>query len=293
MTYTLILGDPAYSSWSLRGWQLFDAFDIPTQTKWVTFANKAEVSVADQIPEHAPAKTVPCLILPDGTPVWDSLAIAEEIATRHPDKPLWPTDPSARAAARSVVAEMHSGFAHLRTDCPMNLRVCYTEAAPSADVLADLARLDLIWSFARNRFGADGPWLFGAFSIADVSFAPVAARLAGYTLPLTPVMQAYVDTHLADPSFRRWRSLGENMGPNLPWYARPYETQPWPFQPELIGQATLSGTAENDACPYSGEAPTHLMALNDRVFGFCNALCRDKTASDPAAWPQFMAMYGA
>jgi glutathione S-transferase len=124
MTYDLAIGDRAYSSWSLRGWLLFDAFGIPVRTRSARL-------YSDELPtllrEFHPARTAPALRLPDGTVVMESLAIAEELASRHPEAGLWPEDPRARAVARSLAAEMHAGFQFLRSQCPMNLRVSYAE----------------------------------------------------------------------------------------------------------------------------------------------------------------------
>ena len=293
MSIDLVLGDPAYSSWSLRAWLLLDRFGLPVRIRWVSFADEAPV--AAQMPDLAPARTVPALRLPDGTPVWDSLAIAEELAQRHPGAGLWPGDPSARAAARSLAAEMHAGFGALRGQCPMNLRVAY-EGVPHADeVRADIARVDALWSWARGRFGAEGPWLFGRYSAADAFHAPVAARIATYGLPVSEVAARYVAAHLADPSFRRWRALGLTQGPDLPWYAMDHARRPWPG-PAPVPAAPAEGPAGNEACPFSGGPVTHMLRLGGagggRVWGFCNAGCRDKAMADPAAWPAFARMAG-
>lgn len=290
MTYQLFLGDYAYSSWSLRGWLLFEKFGISRNQTVVDFSG---TSVAEQMPQCAPARTVPTMITPEGAVVSDSLAIAEELASRHPDAGLWPTEAKARATARTLAAEMHSGFTALRSDCPMNLRVSYEDAAPSEAVLADLARLETIWSYARDTCAASGPWLCGDYSAADAMFAPVAARIAGYNLPVGEAAQAYVAAHLADPAFRRWRAMGMVHGAHLPWYAKDFATRIWPGPNPLEAKAIAEGMPENTHCPYSGKPSTHLMALQGRNFGFCNAFCRDKTVADPEAWPAFMALLQA
>lgn len=223
--YTLAIGDRSYSSWSLRGWLMFDAFGIPVTTRSARL-------YSDELPAllsgFAPARTVPAARLPDGTVVMESIAIAEELASRHPRAGHWPEEPAARAVARSLAAEMHAGFAALRSHCPMNLRVSYTGCAPPPDVLADLARLELLWSWARNQTGATGPWLCGAYSAADAFFAPVAARIATYALPAGPAAAAYVAAHLAHPAFRRWRAEGLAEGPDQPFYRRDWPQRPWP-----------------------------------------------------------------
>lgn len=225
MTWTLILGDPAYSSWSLRGWLLFHRFGLPVAERMVSFL---DAEVAAQMADLPPARTVPTAITPEGTVVWDSLAIAEEVATRHPEAGLWPEDPAARATARSLTAEMHSGFAALRNDCPMNLRCAYAEVPVSDALQTDLARLETVWAHARAKHGGDGPWLCGAYSIADVFYAPVATRIATYGLPVSEAAQAYVQAHLSDPAFRTWRRRALTEGPDLPWYARDYPQIAWP-----------------------------------------------------------------
>ena len=281
----LKIGDYTYSSWSLRGWLLFERFGIDVCREMVDFE---AADVAEQLRTLPPARTVPTWITENGTVIWDSLAIAEELATRHPDAGLWPTDPRLRAVARSLAAEMHSGFGALRSDCPMNLRVAYGDYVPSGDVKADLSRLETIWQHALDL--SSGPWLCGAYSAADAFYAPVAARIAGYGLPVGPKAKAYVAAHLADPAFRRWRAMGFASGAELPWYKRDYSQVPWPGPAPRAAHAVDSGTPVNAACPYSGKSPTYLMEMNGRTYGFCNAFCRDKTVADPEAWPDFIVL---
>lgn len=285
MTYRLLIGDYTYSSWSLRGWLLLQRFGIPFTPELVAFD---QASVAEQLADHFPARTVPTLITDTGDVIWDSLAIAEELATRHPGAGIWPSDPSLRTLARNLAADMHSGFAALRGECPMNLSVAYRGVEPSEETKADLDRLDQIWSHALERSG--GPWLCGDYSAADAFYAPVAGRIAGYGLTVGDKAQAYVDSHLADPAFRQWRALGQARNVALPWYARDFDTQPWPGPAPLVARSVKDGRAENTHCPYSGRPVTHLFEVEGRIFGVCNAGCRAKTIADPAAWPQFMAL---
>ena len=287
MTYTLAIGDRGYSSWSLRGWLLFDAFGIPVK---VRTARLYTDELARLLRNFAPARTAPAVRLDDGTVIAESLAIAEELASRHPDAGLWPQDPRARATARSLAAEMHSGFSALRSHCPMNLRLSYTDCAPPTGVLADLARLEAIWSTARAVTGSAGPWLCGEYSAADSFFAPVAARIAGYNLPVGPAAQAYVTAHLAHPSFRKWRSMGLVDGADQPFYDRPYARRPWPGPAPRAAKAVATGPSVNAHCPYSGVPVAHFMEFSGRVWGFCNTFCRNKTVADPGAWPKFMAL---
>lgn len=224
MTCRLILGDRTYSSWSMRVWLLVDRFELPVDAEFLSFA---AAPVSQQLADHAPARTVPVLHTPDG-PVWDSLAIAEELAQRFPAAGLWPAGTTARALARSLAAEMHSGFAALRQHCPMNLRQVYADVPVPAAVADDLARIDAIWRYALSRSGGGGGWLCGGYSVADAFFAPVAARIAGYGLPVSPAAAAYVDRQLAEPSFRRWRAAALAERELLERYAQPYRQVAWP-----------------------------------------------------------------
>ena len=286
MTYDLVIGDRAYSSWSLRGWLLFDAFGIPVNL------HRARL-YTDELPnllkDFFPGKTAPTMRTPDGVVVPETIAIAEELASRHPDAGLWPTDPKARAVARVLAAEMHAGFTALRSHCPMNLRVSYTDCEPPQAVLDDLARLELMWDWAQGQTGST-VWLAGDYSAADAFFAPVATRIATYNLPVSPRAMAYVQAHLAHPSFRRWRAMGLIDGADQDFYRRPYPRRPWPGPVPLAARAVDGTDSENTACPYSGKPVTHVLELDGRRFGFCNAFCRDKTVADPAAWPKFMAL---
>ena len=288
MTYDLVIGDRAYSSWSLRGWLFFDAFGIPVKTHSARLYTDELPTLLRQYP---PARTAPTMRTPEGTVVPETIAIAEELATRHPDAGLWPSPPKARAIARALAAEMHAGFTALRSHCPMNLRVSYTDCAPPPEVLADLARLDTIWSWARAETRSTTPWLCGPYSVADAMFAPVATRIATYNLPVTPAAMDYVMAHLAHPSFRRWRAMGLVDGPDQDFYRRDYPRRDWPGPKPLPARAVEGTEAENATCPYSGAPVTHVLELDGRRFGFCNAFCRDKTVADPEAWPAFMALY--
>lgn len=287
MTYDLAIGDRAYSSWSLRGWLLFDAFGLPVRTR-------AARLYSDDLPrllsEFAPARTVPVMRTPDGAVVMESLAIAEELASRHPEAGLWPSEPRARAVARSLAAEMHAGFQNLRGQCPMNLRVSYAEWPMTSGLAADLERLETLWAWAREASG-EGPWLCGTYSAADAFFAPVATRITTYNLPVSDGARAYVAAHLAHPSFRRWRAMALVDGADQEFYWRDQPRRPWPGAEPLPAQAVESGTPENAVCLYSGRPVTHLMEAQGRVFGFCNAFCRDKTVADPLAWPEFAAAW--
>jgi glutathione S-transferase len=287
MTYELAIGDKTYSSWSVRGWLLFAAFDIPVSVKSARmYSDEFKILTA----EFAPSKLVPAARL-DGAVVWDSLAMAEELASRHPDIPMWPTDPALRAMARSITAEMHSGFGALRTACTMNLARHYPTFNPSDAVLADCARIELLWDTARAAHSNDGPWLFGEYSIADVFYAPIATRFATYGLPRSDSSETYIHAHLAEPNFRRWRAMGKAQNYIQPGYDQDLPQADW-IGPTPLPAIAVDGTdCENDVCPYSGGAVTHVLEIDGRRIGFCKEFCRDKTVADPAAWDGFMKIY--
>ncbi|MEM1373910.1 MAG: glutathione S-transferase [Pseudomonadota bacterium] len=285
MTYTLYLGDRSYSSWSLRAWLLREVWALPIDTIYVDFNGPG---VAEQLADVAPARTVPTLKTPDGAIISESIAIAEELASRFPDAALWPTDPLLRATARSLAAEMHAGFVALRTDCPMNLKAAYAGVVASDDVKTDLRRLETIWEQALDVSG--GPWLCGAYSVADAFFAPVAARIAGYGLEVSKQASAYVGQHLSHLPFRQWRAMGLVQGVTLPWYRRDYRQVDWPGPAARSARTVGSGPLVNERCPYSGDPVTDFLEMEGQVYGFCNPFCRDKTVADPEAWPKFMAL---
>lgn len=286
MTYRLLIGQRSYSSWSLRGWLPFAAFGIPVE---VSSTRMYTDDFARDVASFGGHGTVPVARTPDGGVLSDSIAIAWHLAERFPDLGLLPSDPALRAEAQSLIAEMHSGFAPLRSNCEMNLRTAWEGFLPPPGVLADLARVEQLWSRALDRSG--GPWLYGAFTLADVFYAPVATRIATYGLPVSEPARSYVQAMLAHPDMRRWRAMGAAEGPDLPQYEKPLARAPFPAPPTIPARAVTSGTPENAACPYSGRPVADLMEIEGRVFGFCNPFCRDKTVADPEAWPEFMALF--
>lgn len=285
--YHLAIGDRTYSSWSLRGWLLFEKFGLPVS---VQTGRLYDPDFQRLLAEFAPARTVPAMRVPEGWVVPDTLAILETLAERHPDAGHWPEDAEARAMARWLVAEMHSGFGALRGACPMNLAKSYADSDPGPEVLADLARLEEIWAAARARFGAGSDWLFGRYTAADAFFAPVAARIAGYNLPVGAEAQAYVAAHLADGAFRRWRAMGAAEKHEQAVYRKPYAERPWPG-PTPLAAEVCDGPSVNETCPYSGKPVTHFLRAGGKVWGFCNEFCRDKTAADIGAWPDFLDIF--
>ncbi|WP_417601788.1 glutathione S-transferase [Pararhodobacter oceanensis] len=224
MTYTVALGDPSYSSWSLRGWLLFARFNIPFTAR---FAPLGSAAFSEMMQEFAPARKVPAVNFGDVI-IGDSLAIAEELASRHPDAGLWPDNPQHRAIARSLAAEMHSGFLPLRRGYPMDLREAFAARPVDEDVAAELRRLEYIWDHARAACNSEGPWLCGAYCAADAFFAPVAARIAGFGLKVSDSAAAYVTAHLNDPAFQDWRRIALADGPARPEFSRDLPRRPWP-----------------------------------------------------------------
>ncbi|MEL7469487.1 MAG: glutathione S-transferase [Pseudomonadota bacterium] len=293
MDFTLYLGDHAYSSWSLRGWLLLDAFGVPFTTR---YANMNTAAFETLRAEMAPSRLVPALAVSDGVRapviVWDSLAIAETVHDHFPQAGIWPVGPSARPVARSIAAEMHSGFAALRNACPMNMRRAYKDFVVSDDVHADLARLSKLWSHARARKTSDGPYLFGAFSAVDAFFAPVASRITTYNLPMAEDDLSYVAAVLGHPSVRRWRAMGIADRHLQSHYEFDYDDRPNPHDPEVTGTAVTGKPSMNAHCPFSGKdvAPDSLVEVQGRVIGFCNTFCRDKVAADPMVWPEAAAL---
>ena len=282
MTYDLYIGDRTHSSWSLRGWLMFEKFGLPVTTHLVGLYTG---TLAEDLAPVAPARLVPAMKTPEGIAVGDTMAMAETLAERHPGAGLWPADPAARARARWLAAEMHSGFTALRDACPMKLDRAVAWDDPTPDVAADVARIEALWTLALEAAGGD--WLCGDYSLADVFFAPVAARIAGYGLAVGPRAAAYVARHLADPAFRRWRAMGLARPLGFDPYPSDLPERPWPGPAPRAARPVAGTDTLNDACPYSGRPVTHALELDGNRWGFCTAFCRDKTAADPDAWPAF------
>ncbi len=290
MTYRLILGNRLYFSWSLSAWLMVERFGLRDQVNTTILYPETEGGVAAMVADLAPAQTLPTMITPEGATLSDSMAIAEELATRHPDAGLWPADPLARGTARTLANEMHSSFRALRGGWPVNLHRSYHSVTPTGDVTVEIDRLETIWTHTRKITKAEGPWLCGPYSIADAIFAPMAVRLANYGFDIHPTTKTYVAAHLADLALRRWRAMGLAAGQSSDVFEYDGPAKPWPEAIPLVAIAVADGTPENASCPYSGDPVTHLLRLDGRTFGFCNAFCRDKTVADPAAWPAFTAL---
>jgi len=215
VSYTLLIANKAYSSWSFRPWILMRHFAIPF----------AEISVplgqasthADML-VHTPSAKAPCL--KDGEiTVWESLAIIEYLAENHSDLPIWPQAKAARAMARALAAEMHAGFMGLRSHLPMNMLRKISKRALTPDAEADVARLEIAFAAARGAFGRAGPFLFSDFSAADAMFAPIVNRLHIYDVAVSRETRAYMDTMMDLPAFRQWAEEAQAE----PWRLEKYD----------------------------------------------------------------------
>lgn len=197
---TLIIGTKRWSTWSLRPWLALAVPGIPFAEEVVALR---QPETKTGIAALSPSGKVPCLRHGDLL-IWDSLAICEYVAELFPDARLWPADPAARAIARSVCAEMHAGFAALRTACPMDIGTKTPMADIPADVSRDVTRITALWRDCRQRFGQSGPFLFGRFSIADAMYAPVVSRFDSYGLSTDETGRLYIKTILDLPAMRKW-----------------------------------------------------------------------------------------
>lgn len=224
----LHIGNKNYSSWSLRPWLVLRHFDIPFDEVMVRFDGFGPESTFKRtLAALTPTGQVPVLV-DDGLVVWDTLAIVEYLAERHPELPLWPRDRRDRARARSVCAEMHAGFGALRRAFPVNIEASLPDVgarvlAADPAVRADLDRIQALWRDALAASG--GPFLFGAFSIADAYYAPVGTRFTTYDAPLHPEAAAYVARVQDLPAMRRWIAEAKAERDFLP-FEEPYRTAP-------------------------------------------------------------------
>jgi len=240
---TLFIGNKNYSSWSMRPWVLLKQAGIPFKEVYVRFDSfDADSSFKKTLAGLTPTAKVP--LLQDGDlGVWDTLAIAEYVAEQYPDKQLWPADRAARARARSICAEMHSGFTALRGNCPMNIEAHLPDVGAllwrdKADVRADVQRLVEMWSSLLQEHG--GPMLFGAFTIADAYFAPICMRLKTYALPVPPAIADYIARVSALPGVQTWitEALAEK---DFLDFEEPYRIGP--HAPPLRGSLPPEGAA--------------------------------------------------
>jgi len=204
MSLKLILGNKNYSSWSLRPWIAMRNAGIDFEEEVIPLY---EPGSADRILAYSPTGKVPVLL--DGEMViWESLAILDHLAEKFPKAALWPADPKARAHARAISSEMHAGFMNLRRHCPMNMRRERRERELTAEVAADIRRIEQIWTDCRARFGGEGPFLFGAFGAADAMYAPIVSRFASYDIGVGAAAEAYMTAVMALPAWIEWRDAG-------------------------------------------------------------------------------------
>jgi glutathione S-transferase len=202
--FTLVIGNKNYSSWSLRGWLMVKASGAPFREVLVPLD---QPETRQQILQFTPSARVPVLI-DQGVSIWDSLAIGEYLAETFPQAKLWPQDKDARAAARAVSAEMHSGFTDLRRDAPMNIRGHFPHRSLGAQATADIRRIVTLWRDCRRNFGEkrnpDEGFLFGSFTVADAMFTPIATRLRTSDVALDNDTATYVDRVLSTPAMKEW-----------------------------------------------------------------------------------------
>lgn len=204
-TLKITIGNRNYSSWSLRAWLVLEATGAAFEEDVVLLG---QPDTGTEILKHSPNGLVPALR--DGDLViWDSLSIAEYLAEKFPEAGLWPADEKARAVARSVSAEMHSGYTAVRGNMPMNLRASYPGAGRAPGVDDDINRITSVWESCRRDFGSDGDLLFGGFTIADAFFAPVISRFRTYGVEIDGIAGAYMDSVWALPAMRDWAAKAE------------------------------------------------------------------------------------
>ena len=209
MANVLYIGNKNYSSWSLRPWLCLKWAAIPFEERAIELAQPGYGAHAiAEVLRIAPNGRVPALHA-DGLVIWDSLAIAEWAAEEAPAAQLWPADRALRAEARAVAAEMHSGFACVRRDLSMNILRRVKVLTLPDETRAEIARIEEIWSDLRTRFASRGPWLFGARTIADAFYAPVATRFRTYGVSLSPAAQSFADAVFADSAFKAWEAACE------------------------------------------------------------------------------------
>jgi glutathione S-transferase len=205
MALQLVIGNKNYSSWSMRPWLALRANHIAFDEVFIPLYTGDDDK--KRILGFTHSGKVPALIDGDVT-IWDSLAIIEYLAEGFPEARLWPDDRARRAHARSISAEMHSGFVALRTECGMNLHRPVGAITLSADAHANIARIQQIWIECRERYGKYGPFLFGAFGGADAMFAPVVHRFRTYAIAVEPEAQDYMNTVMSLPAFQEWTTAG-------------------------------------------------------------------------------------
>ncbi len=216
----IFLGNKNYSSWSLRPWLVLKHLAVPFDEQVVPLD---QPSTAQEIRKFSLSGRVPVLVDGD-TVIWDTLAICEYLNELFPDRKLWPTDARARAMARSVSAEMHSGFAALRENLPMKFRESFPNTVLQPEVKAEIGRIFQLWNDCRTRYAAAGPYLFGEFSIADAMYAPVVSRFKTYGVPLEGTAAAYAEAIWKLPSIQEWLAAARAETFRMPRYETPAQS---------------------------------------------------------------------
>jgi len=222
MALRLIIGNKNYSSWSLRPWLAIKVAGIAFEEMLLSLDAP---DFKSRLAAIGGAGKVPVLIDGD-TCIWESLAILEYLAEKFPMAGLWPREPQVRAHARAIATEMHAGFQSLRRDLPMNVRRPVRPRPLEAGASADVARIDTIWRECRARFGAGGPFLYGAFGAADAMYAPVVSRFHTYAVEVSAVARDYMRALMALPAWREWREAAQHE----PWVL-PQDEVDWPDAP--------------------------------------------------------------
>jgi glutathione S-transferase len=215
MTLRLAIVNKAYSSWSLRPWMVLTHFKIPFEE---TVIPMARPETRSEILKFSPTGKCPALVDGDIV-VWESLAIIEYLAEKFPDSPIWPREKAARAHARALSNEMHGGFLALRNHCPTQFLRPVRKIALTPEVEADVARIEAAWADAKARFGAGGPFLYGAFSAADAMFAPVVNRFQTYDVSVGPAARTYKSAITELPAWKAWIAGAEGE----PWRIDHYD----------------------------------------------------------------------
>ncbi|MGE0725265.1 MAG: glutathione S-transferase family protein [Alphaproteobacteria bacterium] len=210
---TIYLGNKNYSSWSLRGWLMLKASGLEFDEVIIPLD---EPTTRETVLRHSPSGRVPAIRHGEHT-IWDTMAIGEYLNEVAPDAGLWPADRAARAIARSVSAEMHSGFADLRGHFPMNMRSTFSDLSPTPAAQADINRIAAIWRDCRRRFGGTGEFLFGGFTIADAMFAPVVSRFRTYKIEADEVAEAYEEAVWNLPAMQEWVAAAKKEPMVIPY----------------------------------------------------------------------------
>lgn len=298
MSYTLLIGDYAYSSWSMRAWLMLDAFGIDFSPNYIPLNTEDFVKMQR---ENYPACTVPALSFNEGGKkivVWDTLTIAETLAERHPDAGLWPSTSDARMFARSLSAQMHSGFSAIRDRTCMNLNVRYKGFVPTEQEQQDADRITDLWTWALKEYG--GPFLFGkSFTVADAMYAPIATRFVTYGFRLNNHSRNYIELLYSQPSFRRWHACADAQLRIMNQRHYDFLTDDqysWPRKAVLPAKKYAGSISEavNDLCPYSGKpiVGDSLAEIDGVIIGFCNQFCCRRGMADAESWPSVMSTMG-